>query len=111
MNRDPGLQTKILQELRDAGPNAKISSLGGYSYEAFWNNARHLHRAGLIDVMDTGDIDNPLPCWATGLTAYGHDVLDRAKDEWRDKAKAAGGSVGQITYESVLRTILDNLIP
>jgi Hypothetical protein (DUF2513) len=111
MKRDPVLQTIILQELRDAGPNAKISSLDGHSYEAFWYNARQLHRAGLIEIMDIGTIDTPLPCWATGLTAYGHDVLDRAKDEWRNRAKAAGGSVVEITYESVLRAILDNLIP
>jgi hypothetical protein len=111
MNRDLGLQTEILQELRDSGPNAKIPSLNGYSNQAFWQSARLLHRAGLIDIMDMGTIDNPLPCCATGLTAYGQDVLDRAKDEWRDKSRAGGGSVVQITYESVLRAILDNLIP
>jgi Hypothetical protein (DUF2513) len=111
MNRDAGLQTKILQALRDAGPNEMIPSLDGYSDEAFWYNARQLHRAGLIDIMDRGTIDNPLQCWATGLTPYGHDVLDRAKDEWRDKGKAAGGRVLQITFESVLREILDKLIP
>jgi hypothetical protein len=110
MNRDSGLQTEILQALRDAGPNAKVASLNSYSYEAFWHNARLLHRAGLIEIMDMGSIDNPLPCCATGLTAYGHDVLDRAKDEWRDKLKAGGSGVVQITYESVLRAILDNLI-
>ena len=111
MNRDPGLQSQILQELRDTGPNAKIASLEGYSYKAFWYNARQLQRAGLIDIMDVGSIDDPLPCWATGLTAYGHGVLDRAKNEWRDQAKAAGGSTVEISYESVLRTVLDNLIP
>jgi Hypothetical protein (DUF2513) len=108
MKRDLDLQTKILQELEEAGPNEKIRSLDGYSTESFCYNARQLHRAGLIDIVDRHTLADPLDCWAAGLTPKGHDKLDQAKDEWR-KVKAAGGRAAQITFDSVLRAILDHM--
>jgi hypothetical protein len=110
MKRDLDLQTEILKEIEDAAPDEQIVGMDGYSAEAFWYNARQLHRAGLIDIQDRRTKDDPLACRATGLTPAGHDALDRARDEWRRKAKAAGGRAAQITFESVLRAILDQLI-
>jgi Hypothetical protein (DUF2513) len=110
MKPDPDLQTKILQDLEKAGPDEMIARVDGYSVEAFCYNARQLHRKGLIDIQDRATLADRHACWATGLTPKGHEVLDRARDEWRSKAKAAGGRAAQITFESVLRAILDQLI-
>jgi Hypothetical protein (DUF2513) len=107
---DPGLQTKILQELEEADPNEKILSLDGYSAEAFCYNARQLHRMGLIDIEDRAILGDRHACWATGLTPEGHRVLKQARDEWQRKAKAAGGRAVQITVETVLRGMLEHLM-
>ena len=104
MKRDLDLQTKILQLLEDAGPNEMVVSVDGYSYEQFCYDARQLHRAGLIDIHGSS---GRLACWATGLTPRGHDVLDRARAEWQQKATATGGRVVQITFETVLRKAVE----
>ena len=107
---DPALQTKILQELEEAGPDEILVGLDGYSVEAFCYNARKLHRKGLIDIQDRRTLDDRHACWATGLTPEGHDVLERAKEEWQRKAKAAGGRASQITFDAILRAILDQIM-
>ena len=71
MKRDLDLQTKILQRLKDASPGEEIRSLEGYSHAEFCYNARQLHRAGLIDIMDFGDLADSLDCMATDLTPAG----------------------------------------
>jgi hypothetical protein len=110
MQRDPRVQAKILEELGDAGQNEILVGLDEYSPEAFYYNARQLHRERLIDIQDRGTLADSLACWATGLTPKWHDALDQAKDEWQRKAKAAGGRAVQITFESVLSAILDKML-
>jgi hypothetical protein len=107
---DPDLQTEILKELRDAAADEYVVGVDGYSAEEFYYNARQLNRKGLIDIQDRGTIDNRQPCWATGLTPQGHDVLKQAEDEWKRKIKAAGGQAGQITLQTALREIVERIM-
>jgi hypothetical protein len=67
---DPYLQTKILKELHEADLNEILVSVDGFPVEAFWYNARQLHRKGLIDIQDRATLDHPKACWATGLTPH-----------------------------------------
>jgi hypothetical protein len=60
MKRDLDLQTKILQRLEDAGPNDEIRAVEGYLHHEFCYNARQLERAGLIDILDVGDLSDSL---------------------------------------------------
>ena len=110
MKRDLDLQTKILQRLEEAGPDEEIRSLEGYSSEEFCYNAQQLHRAGLIDIMGFRSKTNHVNCIATGLTPAGHDRLDQARTEWRRRAKSVGGRAAQITFETVLRGMLEHVI-
>ncbi len=110
MKRDPGLQTKILQRLEEAGPKDEVRSLEGYTSEEFCYYARLLHRKGWIDIVDFAHLTDPLACVAVRLTPSGHDLLDRARTEWQRKAKSAISRGAQLTLETVLRGMLDHMI-
>ena len=111
MKRDLDLQTKILQRLGEAGPNDEIRAVDGYPHHEFCYHARQLERAGLIDLLDVGDLSDSLDCIPTGLTPEGHRVLEEAKTSWQRKATSVGGQAAQITFDTVLRGILAHIIP
>ncbi len=106
MKRNLDLQTKILQLLEKKD---EIQSAEGYSQKEFGYNARQLESNKLITIIDCGNKTDPHACIATGLTPKGHDLLDKTRTEWSDKAKSAVKTTAQTSFDALLRAAIDKL--